>query len=1584
MRKLYLFALAGLMVLGATMQVQAKVVNLADLTESYDIQDGDTLTGKLASSVFISASESLTFTLLDADINGDGSLDEYYAAIGIEYGDVTMLLRGKNKLQGLHFGEPGIFVHAPASLTIDGDGELTVTGRDYAAGIGNGTGANCKDPAGNILIKGGSITAIGGINAAAIGSGKGKSVGSITVEGTTILLDATPGTGAPCSIGAGVDGSCGTVTVRGEVYPTGVAYSYYYSRYKSYDADGIYYKLDWATNEATVVENPTKYTGDIIIPEKVDYADGFTVTKIGAYAFDGCDVTSVTLPSTLQRIGQFAFGQCKELTSLTIPASVTVLSGNYIFYSNPKLEAINVEEENANYCSVDGVLFTKDKKILIRYPEARKAAEYSIPDGVETLSEEALHKCLQLTSVVIPASVTELGRLSMMCANLTELTCYAVTPPSPTDNVFGGVSTSIPVNIPYGCTAAYKAVEKWKAFTNYVEMPIPNPVLIDGINYNLDDVTRTASVQPLSKGKYTGDIVIPDKVTYHGVEFDVREIGVYAFQECYDVTSITLPEGLNIIHPFAFSKTAIETITIPASVSEIHSHAFASCFYLTAINVEAANSYYCSVDGVLFTKDMKILHSYPINKAVTEYSIPDGVEEIYPGAFIYAINLTGITFPSTVNTFGEFCFEECGSLKYIISLITTPSDATDCFDDVPKDIPVFVPKDHIADYNVEGWKDFTNYVGLPLDDQVIDGINYGLDLMKREATVKALPGSDKYEGELEIPAQVSYLGIDFAVTTIGEWAFSNCWHLTSVSLPSSLTTIEMGAFSIVGLSSITIPASVTTIAPQSLTGIYITSIEVEEANANYASVDGVLFNKAKTKLIQYPRGREGKYEIPDGVEIIGVDALSNAENLTALRIPSSVTTIEPAALLMCTALRQVFSRPATTPTLGADVFDGIDLDKVLLVVTPGNAGAYTAAPGWKDFSHVMELEAEMTIDGIRYTLDGVNLTAILEPLPDPDKYEGEIEIPEFVTWAADFTVKTIGYKAFANCPELTGVSIPKGVENIISGAFAGSPKLEWIEVDDDNTHFKSLKNKLLCNTDITTIYAACPAALEGPVNLASDFERIEDWAFYGCEKITSIAFPASLLYIGDDAFENCTALAKISCRATTPPTIGGTDVFKGVDKSIPVYVPKASIASYKAEDEWKDFTNYIALEDDEAAGDVIGKIDAIGTVEYTDACHDKITAAREAYDKLTADQKALISDEKYKVLTDAEAKYAELKAAAEKAAADKAAADAVIGKIDAIGTVEYTDACHDKITAAREAYDKLTEDQKALISDAKYKVLTDAEAKYEVLKAQAEGDKAAADLVIGKIDAIGTVEYTDACHDKITAARTAYDALTADQKALISDEKYKVLTDAEAKYAELVEEAKAAAELAKAKEELNAVIAELEVLKNFAHDNGLTEIEASLGFSITTAKGVADNEGATIEQVQGATTVAQNTLSSAEDSLLTIAKTRFKAELDKLLKPEDSDACKQIIADAKDDVDAITIDKEKSAAENIAAVQKAGEDILNKAKADLEAQRKSEETPTGLDQVEQPYMAGQKVLINGKMFILIGDKMYDATGKLVK
>ena len=143
---------------------------------------------------------------------------------------------------------------------------------------------------------------------------------------------------------------------------------------------------------------------------------------------------------------------------------------------------------------------------------------------------------------------------------------------------------------------------------------------------------------------------------------------------------------------------------------------------------------------------------------------------------------------------------------------------------------------------------------------------------------------------------------------------------------------------------------------------------------------------------------------------------------------------------------------------------------------------------------------------------------------------------------------------------------------------------------------------------------------------------------------------------------------------------------------------------------------------------VVAQINAIGTVELTDQCGALIDAARKAYDALAEGQKAIISAEQLAVLTEAEAAYAKL-------AADKAAANAVVDKINAIGTVELTDQCGALIDAAREAYDALTPDQKALISAEQLAVLTEAE---EVFN---NSSALSGDIVVKRYEDLGWNEY---------------------------------------------------------------------------------------------------------------------------------------------------------------------------------------------------------------------------------------------------
>ena len=167
---------------------------------------------------------------------------------------------------------------------------------------------------------------------------------------------------------------------------------------------------------------------------------------------------------------------------------------------------------------------------------------------------------------------------------------------------------------------------------------------------------------------------------------------------------------------------------------------------------------------------------------------------------------------------------------------------------------------------------------------------------------------------------------------------------------------------------------------------------------------------------------------------------------------------------------------------------------------------------------------------------------------------------------------------------------------------------------------------------------------------------------------------------------------------------------------------------------------------------VIALINAIGEVVYTDECKANIDAAREAYNALSGEEKAQVTN--YSTLTDAETLYN--------------AVDAVVTAINAIGAVQYSDESRTLIDEAQAAYDALTDEQKALVVN--YNVLSAAQDMYDVLR------------VIDKIDAIGAVTYTSECKALIDDARAAYDALlTLAQKSQVTN--YATLLAAEAAYA---------------------------------------------------------------------------------------------------------------------------------------------------------------------------------------------------------
>ena len=195
--------------------------------------------------------------------------------------------------------------------------------------------------------------------------------------------------------------------------------------------------------------------------------------------------------------------------------------------------------------------------------------------------------------------------------------------------------------------------------------------------------------------------------------------------------------------------------------------------------------------------------------------------------------------------------------------------------------------------------------------------------------------------------------------SIGQYAFCYCHNLTSIELPNKLTTLDEGAFRYCsGLSSVTIPNSVTSIGIRvfgSCSGL--NSIIVASNNSNYRSEDGVLFNKNKTTLLQFPGAKIGSYTIPQGVINIAQEAfMGSSLLLTSIVIPRSVASIGERAFYDCVYFASITCEAVTPPTCGDEVFYEVDKSVCTLYVPAQSITAYQTATGWRDFANILPIQ----------------------------------------------------------------------------------------------------------------------------------------------------------------------------------------------------------------------------------------------------------------------------------------------------------------------------------------------------------------------------------------------------------------------------------------------------------------------------------------------------------------------------------------------------------------------------------------------------------------------------------------------------
>ncbi len=313
-------------------------------------------------------------------------------------------------------------------------------------------------------------------------------------------------------------------------------------------------------------------------------------------------------------------------------------------------------------------------------------------------------------------------------------------------------------------------------------------VLIDNINYELDPTTRTASVCRFRNGNYSGDIVIPATETYNNTVYCVTSIRDWAFYGCTGLTSITIPNSVTSIGSNAFKGcTKVTSVTIPNSVTEICPSAFNGCTMLTSIVVESGNTKYDShnkCNAIIETATNVLI------AGCQNTIIPDSVTSIGDGAFYGCTGLTSITIPNSVTSMGDWAFEGCTGLTSITIPNSVNAIKKVAFKDCKALSVIRVPKGKQSIFDADDLKALQDKI-IEYTPALINGVQYELD---SDLTAIVCAGTKKYAGEVVVPMRVEQEGMTYIVNRLCERAFADCYELTAVTLPKSITEIGKDVF----------------------------------------------------------------------------------------------------------------------------------------------------------------------------------------------------------------------------------------------------------------------------------------------------------------------------------------------------------------------------------------------------------------------------------------------------------------------------------------------------------------------------------------------------------------------------------------------------------------------------------------------------------------------------------------------------------------------------------------------------------------------------------------------------------------------
>lgn len=711
---------------------------------------------------------------------------------------------------------------------------------------------------------------------------------------------------------------------------------------------------------------------------------------------------------------------------------------------------------------------------------------------------------------------------------------------------------------------------KWAAIFNVevINPGSPAPAL-NGAQQRAPGVPYIKIIGLTAKGRTLVNINIPSTID----GYQVASIGSGAFQNCDFVTELIIPETVSNIENNVFTGcTGLSTLTIPRSVTSIGDGAFSGCAGLNslilltatppamgtgalegttaAVSVPAAgvdaykaaegwNTYSSSIAGystetytVTFDGQGATKAANPASIAVepptvTVGQLPTPPEKSgfgFEGWYMEPEGAGGEFTASTVVT-GNITVYAKWNQNYRYTVRFDDQGATTPVGEISKEVGApnttvgLLPSEPANNgYIFGGWNTESDGTGNVFTANTVVSNNitvyakwipiFTYTIENSNIKITALTDAGKELSSIVIPDTVD--GIP--VTIIGSNGYVNAYK------PSNLTSLTIGR-------------NVITIDSHQLftDTLSLNNITVDSENPNFASLNGVMFNKNKTELLHYPKGKNGGYTIPNGVTSIGLVAFSGCTGLTNITIPNTVTDLS--GFSSCTGLTNI-SIPSSVTTIGMSAFyNCTGLTNISIpnsVTTIGNSA----------FSNCTGL-ATVTI--------GSGLTSIGERA-----FEG---CTSLTTVNVESNSYTIGSAAFAGCSSLS--SLPNGITFIGGGAFGNCTSLINITIPNANSGS----------------FANCTSLTNVTVN-----GNINNSAFSNCTSLTNIVMESGVGYIGSGAFYGCSELTTVTVRNTTPPNCANSKPFMNTKLST-IRVPAEAYYTYYAAQSWLNYAELIVADE---------------------------------------------------------------------------------------------------------------------------------------------------------------------------------------------------------------------------------------------------------------------------------------------------------------------------------------------------------------------------------------------------------------------